>query len=85
MDDSVTQHILAGAKSEVVQAARVSHIGRMERIVKRSSSAVDIDEFVSRLTQQQVGKIGAFGGAVKRGAQPVMNEFDKALKNLKRK
>jgi Kef-type K+ transport system membrane component KefB/voltage-gated potassium channel Kch len=78
MDDAVVQQILEGANSIRLEAARKAHIERLKSIVTRRATAVDIDEFLSRVTQNQ---FAAVGGVFRRSGE----EVDNVLKKLKGK
>jgi hypothetical protein len=54
IEDAAVQNVLAGSSHEKLQLTRQAHISRLEKIVARSGTAVDIDEFVSRLATRQI-------------------------------
>lgn len=74
VDDTVVQRILVGTDPTKLLAMRTAHIARLEKIVRRASAAVDIDEFLTRITEQQLASVG---GVLKRGGAEVDNAFKK--------
>jgi Kef-type K+ transport system membrane component KefB len=82
VEDAVVQHILAGLGHDKLGATRQAHIQRLTKIVARASHAVDIDEFMERVTQKQLPK--AAKDLSERAAKAIDGVVDGVVKGKKR-
>jgi Kef-type K+ transport system membrane component KefB len=81
MEDSAVQQVLAKADAIKLAQLRKQHIERLSRIVARASKAVDIEDFVAALADQQLQPVKkALHHTGKK-----FEEVDKFVKNIGKK
>jgi replicative DNA helicase len=76
MEDAAVQQVLGGSTHDKLATTRQAHIQRLAKIVARTSRAVDIDEFVERVTQKQLPKAAK---DIKDRARKAVDDVGKAV------